>query len=145
MRQVVTGRTFGVREPPVSRRPGDQAAPDTYRERMQKYVPVETVVIWIGVFGSMSAVAYNDEFFPLFARWALILGMVGTWAYLACAEQVRDWVQLGISTIGFAVWVFALGVLPFAAFSWYNPVAGALLLPAYIVLAPMIDEIHRHA
>jgi len=108
---------------------------------MQKYVPVETVVAWIGVFGSMSAVAYNEEFFPLFARWALILGMIGTWMYLSYVEQVRDRVQLVVSTVGFMVWIFALGVLPFSAFPWYNQIAGALLLPAYVVLSPLIDII----
>jgi hypothetical protein len=112
---------------------------------MQKYVPVETVVVWIGVFGSMSAVAYNEEFFPLFARWALILGMIGTWMYLSYVELVRDRVQLAVSTFGFMVWVFALGVLPFSAFPWYNQVAAALLLPAYIVLVPLIDGIPVHA
>lgn len=141
MRQVVTRRTFGVRGLPKRERSGEQEGYDTCRERMQKYVPVETVVAWIGVFGSMSAVAYNEEFFPLFARWALILGMIGTWMYLSYVEQVRDRVQLVVSTVGFMVWIFALGVLPFSAFPWYNQIAGALLLPAYVVLSPLIDII----
>jgi len=141
VRQVVTRRTSGVRELPKRERSGEQEGYDTYRERMLKYIPVETVVVWIGIFGSMSAIAYNEEFFPIFARWALILGMIGTWIYLSHVEQVRDRVHLVVSTIGFMVWVFALGVLPFSAFPWYNQVAGALLLPAYVVLVPLIDVI----
>lgn len=116
-------------------------SPDTYAERMLKYVPVETVVVWIAVFGSMSAVAYDTEFFPVFARWALILGAIGTVAYLWHHERVHDGVQLAVSTIGFVVWVHALAVLPFTAFPWYNPVAGACLLPVYTALVPLVDGI----
>jgi hypothetical protein len=136
MRQVVTARTFGVWKRPVG---GEPIATDNYTERLLKYVPVEAVVIWIAIFGSMSAVAYNADFFPLFARWALILGAAGTWLYLQYVEMVHDAVQLVISVIGFIVWVHAFAVLPFSAFSWYNPVLGALLLPAYTALVPLAD------
>jgi hypothetical protein len=142
MRQVVTHRTFGIWERPPSA--GDlRGAPspvaDNYCDRLIKYTPVETVVVWIAVFGSISAVAYNTEFFPLFARYALIAGAILTWVYLQYVEHVHDGVQLGVATAGFVVWVHALGVLPFAAFPWYNPVAGAIFLPVYTALAPLVD------
>jgi hypothetical protein len=111
--------------------------PDTYRERLLKLVPVETVILWIAVFGSMSAVASGAEFFPYFARWALILGAAGTWLYLWQVEHVRDPVQLALSTAGFVVWVHAFAVLPFAGFAWYNPVLAAALLPAYTAAVPL--------
>lgn len=143
MRQVTTRRTFGVINEPWKPGTGGLDQYDSYMERMLKYVPVETVVVWIGVFGSMTAVAYNEEFFPIFARWALILGMTGTWAYLWYIGQVRDVIQLAVSTVGFMVWVYAFGVLPFSSFPWYNQVAAALLLPAYVILVPVIDELFR--
>jgi len=141
MRQVVTTRRWGVGNYPPA--PGNEGAvvPDSYADRLVKYVPVETVVVWIAVFGSISAVAYSTDFFPLFARWALILGAAGTWIYLRYVGQVRDYVQLACSAIGFVVWVHAFAVLPFAALPWYNPVVGAILLPVYTVIVPLVDGI----
>jgi hypothetical protein len=145
MRQVVTGRTTGVWGPAAKKTPGVPESPDTYRERLIKYVPVETVALYIAVYGSVAAVAFHADFFQLFARWVLILGLVGTWCYLQIVESVHDWVQLLISTAGFFVWVFALGVVPFADFPWYNQVIAALLLPVYIALAPLVDGTHSGA
>lgn len=139
MRQVITERTFGVfrrAEPGVA--PGPCRV-DGYWDRLVKYVPVETVVVWIAVFGSASAVASESFIFPLFARWALFLGAVATWLWLRYCADVRDWVQLAISTAGFVVWVHAFGVLPFSALPYYSPVAGAVLLPVYTALAPLVD------
>jgi hypothetical protein len=51
--------------------------------------------------------------------------------------KVGDLLQLGISTIAFVVWVFALGG-PFATVSWYQPIYGALLLPIFTFFVPMI-------
>ncbi len=141
MRQVVTARKFGVWERPGAGIIDREPARDTYRERLLKYVPVETVVLWIAVFGSVSAVAFNTEFFPLFARWALVIGTAMTWIYLQYGEGVHDGVQLAASTAGFVVWVHAFAVLPFSAFPWYNPVLAAVLLPVYTAIVPLLDGI----
>lgn len=45
--------------------------------------------------------------------------------------------QIIVSTISFAVWVFALGG-PFASLGWYIPAYGALLLPIYTIAVPAI-------
>jgi hypothetical protein len=141
MRQVVTIRRWGIGKFPAAPGNGGSVVPDSYTDRLVKYVPVETIIVWITVFGSTSAVAYNTEFFPLFARWALVLGAAGTWIYLRYWAEVQDYVQLACSAIGFVVWVHAFAVLPFAAFPWYNPIAGAILLPLYTALVPLVDGI----
>ena len=45
------------------------------------------------------------------ARWILVAGILGTILYLWQADGVTDLVQLAISTIGFVIWVCALGVV----------------------------------
>jgi hypothetical protein len=141
MRQVVSQRTAGGFGGPGADGCSGAIRPDPYLARLVKYVPVETVVIWIAIFGSTSAMPYNTDWFAIFARTSLIAGTAGTWLYLRFIADVHDVVQLVISTVAFVIWVHALAVLPFTAFPWYNPVAGALLLPVYTALVPLVDMI----
>jgi hypothetical protein len=50
--------------------------------------------------------------------------------YLFFVQKVKKAKQLILSTLSFAVWVFALGG-PFTLLSWYDPLYGALLLPVF--------------
>ena len=112
MRLVVTQRN---REAMTTRSTGGPSAgvlPDTYRERLIKYIPVEVIVLFVAAYGMTYAVLGTGPFFPQIARWIFLVGLIGTPLYLWRAGQVTDPVQLFISTLGFVVWVFALGVLP---------------------------------
>lgn len=142
-RQVITPRRIGVWERAGGGKDDGVLEPDTYRDRLLKYIPAETVVIWIAVFGSVSALASGAEFFPLFARWVLVIGTILTWIYLQYGEGVHDGVQLAISSAGFVVWVHAFAVLPFSALPYYNPVLSAILLPVYTALVPLVDGIPK--
>jgi len=141
MRLVVTLRN---REAVATGSTGGPAAgvlPDTYRERLIKYIPAEVIVLFVAAYGATYAVLGTDPFFPRIALWIVLAGLIGTPLYLWKAGQVSDPVQLSISTIGFVVWVFALGVLPISDLPWYNQVVAALVLPVYVFVSPLAEGI----
>jgi hypothetical protein len=101
--------------------------PDTYRERLFKYIPAEVVTLYLGC----SAIVASAKDAPHFLYWVIFLaGLAGTPYYLRSAQKVKAPLQLVISTLAFAVWIFALGE-PFSGMNWYKQVYGALLLPIF--------------
>jgi hypothetical protein len=116
-------------------------SPDSYRERLFKYIPAEIVVLYVAVYGIAYAIFAADPLFPPAARWILIAGIVATPLYLWDTEYVTDRVQLIISTAGFVLWAFALGVVPLSDLPGYNQVVASLALPVYVFLSPLIEGI----
>ena len=140
MRLVVTARNYDA----VNTRAGGdngEIQKDTYRERLVKYIPVEGLVFFVAVYGSTYAVLGYQQYFSMLARWIIMAAILFTFLYLWKIEDVSDWVQLVISTFGLVVWVFAFGVVPVAELPWYNQVAAALILPAWVVLTPFIEGV----
>ncbi|PKL69575.1 MAG: hypothetical protein CVV30_08460 [Methanomicrobiales archaeon HGW-Methanomicrobiales-1] len=141
MRLVVTRRN---RDETLSMAKGDACRDmpnDSYRERLIKYVPVETIALFIAVYGIMYYLSGTESWFPVVARWILLLCFLGTVLYLWKAEHITDIVQLGISAIGFLIWAYALGVIPIVSLPFYHAIVAGLLLVAYVFLAPLIDGI----
>lgn len=114
---------------------------DTYRERLVKYVPVETLALFVAVYGTTYYLSGSEDWYPVMARWILIGGILGTVLYLWQAEDVSDLVQLAISTIGFVLWVCAFGVVAVTSLPYYNAAAAAALLTVWVFAAPFIDGI----
>jgi hypothetical protein len=112
---------------------------DSYRERLIKYIPVETVALFIAVYGITYYLSGSEIWYPLMARWILIAGILGTVLYLWRVEGVRDMVQLAISTAGFFIWTFALGVVTVASLPYYNAVVAGVFLIVYVFGTPLID------
>ena len=139
MRLVVTGRNYDSINTLAGR--ADGIPLDSYRERLIKYVPVETLVLFVALYGTAYAVMAYQPYFPILSRWILIAGIIATFLWLRLVEEVTDWVQLIISTFGFVVWTFAFGVVPVTDLPWYNQVAAALFLPVYIFGTPLIEGI----
>lgn len=139
MRQVLTRRNYDTVLFRRGTTPGTELPCDTYRERLVKYIPVEIIVLYIALYGSTYAVIGTDPFFPILARWLVIAGIICTPLYLWNVEQVSNWVQLLVSTVGFVVWVFALGVFPVVELPWYNQVAAAIFLPVYTLASPLME------
>ncbi|MEI7857305.1 MAG: hypothetical protein WCH85_07365 [Methanomicrobiales archaeon] len=142
MRLVVTRRN---RDAVLSKAKGeasrDTTPNDTYRERLIKYTPVETIALFIAVYGITSYLCGTEPWYPVVARWIMILGTLGTVLYLWKAENISDIVQLGISAIGFLIWVYALGVITVTSLPFYNAIVAGLLLVAYVFLAPLADGV----
>ncbi|MFA4826007.1 MAG: hypothetical protein WC593_12715 [Methanoregula sp.] len=141
MRLVVTRRN---RDAVLFRVKGDASRDipnDSYRERLIKYIPVETIALFIAVYGITYFLSGTESWYPVVARWILILGVLGTVLYLWKGENITDVVQISISAIGFLIWAFALGVITVTSLPFYNAIVAGLLLPAYVFLAPLIDGI----
>ncbi len=141
MRLVITKRTRDLVATAAGHPDRSMISCDSYRERLQKYIPVEIIAIYIALYGIAYAVFAYDPLFPPAARWLLIAGIVATPWYLLKAEQVTDWVQLVISTAGFFIWAAALGVVPVTDLPAYNQLAASLALPLYVFLSPLIEGI----
>ena len=110
--------------------------PDDYLDRLLKYIPAEMVALWITAYGIASAASVDIPFEII--TWLIFIAiLVMTPLYLWRLQNVNSKLQLGLSTVSFAVWVFALGG-PFALYGWYNIVYGALLLPFVTVAIPII-------
>jgi hypothetical protein len=103
--------------------------PDGYSTRVLKYIPAEVVAVYIGIQGAINAADPAGANAVLLWLTCGIL-LVLTPVYLWRVTHVTKALQLVISTIAFAVWVFSLGG-PFAYFPWYQPVYGAVLLPLF--------------
>ena len=141
MRLVVTRRN---RDSVLSRAkgsPGQDVPDDSYRERLIKYIPAETIALFIVAYGISYYLSGTESWYPVVARWILILGLLGTVLYLWKVENITDVVQLGISAAGFLIWVCALGVITVTPLPFYNAIAAGLLLAAYVFLAPLADGV----
>jgi hypothetical protein len=112
-----------------------QETPDRYRDKLFKYIPAEAVTLYLG----LSTVVAATQNAPHFLYWVIFAaGLIGTPVYLRFAQNVTKRVQLIVSTLSFAVWVFALGG-PFADIDGYKPVYGAVLLPIFTFFVACIS------
>jgi hypothetical protein len=109
---------------------GSHPRADGYLARLVKYVPAETLVLYVAAAGLF---ADRD---PAFLGIVALLCLAGTPIYLRWATSrggrrpLR--LQMVLATLAFPLWVFALGG-PFTAFDWYagaRVYASALLLGA---------------
>jgi len=112
-----------------------ELTPDTYRDKLLKYIPAEVVALYL----TLDLIWRSTSEAEAWLRWLiLIFGLVATPLYLWRIQRVRKWIQLLVSTVAFLVWTFALGG-PFVSLSWYKAIYGALLLPMFTFLVPLID------
>jgi hypothetical protein len=139
MREIVTEKKLREMQPKM--RAADVAeptpqVPDEYLSKVLKLIPAEVVSLYIALAGIIVVGGQEVNGEALF--WIIfVVCLIGTPLYLMKIAKVGDFLQLGISTIAFVVWVFALGG-PFATVSWYQPIYGALLLPIFTFFVPMI-------
>ena len=117
---------------------------DDYLSRVLKYIPSEIVMAYIAIEGVLRT-SYNP------AVWAerqmllkLSLGVAATltiitpfWLYRVM--RVRRGTQILLSTLSVPVWLFAMGG-PFALLDWYEPAFGAIVLPLYTLIVPIITR-----
>jgi hypothetical protein len=117
------------------RRPTARREPDDYKSRILKYIPAEIVAVYLTLDGIVRS-AVDGASRQIWLHLILGFGLVVTPLFLWRVAKVRNKNQLVISTISFAVWVFALGGA-FADYSWYKPFEGAIALVMYTFLIPI--------
>jgi len=139
MRLVITKRNRDAVLLETSGRVNQGIPDDSYRERLIKYIPSETLALFIAFYGITFYLSGSEDWYPLMARWILIAGILGTVVYLWQAEGVTDLVQLAISTIGFVIWACALGIVTVTSLPFYNAIVAAVLLVVWVFGSPLVD------
>jgi hypothetical protein len=111
---------------------------DDYKTKLMKYIPAEVIGLYVALEGIVKSSATDGR---QEAYWFIfVVGLIVTPLYLWRIGKVDKSVQLLISTLAFAVWVFALGG-PFESLDWYRShrLYPALTLPIYTFLVAMIN------
>jgi hypothetical protein len=116
-------------------------SPDTYKDRLLKYIPAEVVALYLTLHGS--AAAARDTIPQAPVQWAIFaILLAATPLYTLRITKIPGAVpakrQAGIAMGAFLVWVFALGG-PFTQLSWYQGIYGTLLLPLYTFFVPFVE------
>ena len=110
---------------------------DDYSTRLLKYIPAEVVAVYVFVEGLIKQSSDTSSIQTLL--WIVFVAtFILTPLYLWRVQKVQKWVQLVVSTIAFAVWVFSLGG-PFAMLAWYKAIYGAVLLPLFTFAAGILE------
>ncbi len=111
---------------------------DNYLTKLLKLIPAEIITLYITlstILDSSKDTTKGIEFAVFF----IVLLLTPIYIYLITKDKNKKtpWKQIIVSTFSFLVWVFALGG-PFIYFKWYKKLYGALLLPIYTFLIPLI-------
>ena len=117
-------------------------ASDNYLSRVLKHIPSEIVMAYVAIDGvlrtSYDASAPQERQTLLTLLWIVFGALtVLTPLWLWRVMRVKRLGQLFISTLSVPVWLFALGG-PFALQDWYQPAFGAIVLPLYTLIVPII-------
>lgn len=117
---------------------------DDYMSRVLKHIPSEIVMAYIAIDGVLRT-SYNPNVWSerqtlqklLWITLATLTVITPLWLWRVM--RVRRLSQLFISTLSVVVWLFALGG-PFALLDWYEPAFGAIVLPLYTLIVPIISR-----
>jgi|SRR5215208_2066691 len=112
--------------------------PDDYVDRLLKYIPAESVALYLTLQGIILSGAAEAPNLNTWLWFILGIGLIGTTLYQWRVLKIEKVVQLAVSTAAFGVWVFALGGA-FASLSWYEPFIGSLALVIFTFFAPLIS------
>ena len=117
---------------------------DTYMSRVLKYIPSEIVMAYVAVDGVLRTTydpnVWSERQTLQVLLWIVFVALtVLTPLWLWRVMGVRRVSQIAISTISLPVWLFALGG-PFKLLDWYQPAFGAIVLPLYTLVVPIISR-----
>lgn len=107
---------------------------DNYLSQVLKYIPTEIVMTYISIEGILRSAYKGKEHILLYVAIAM---MIITPLWLWRVSRVNSRAQLVLSTLSFIMWLFAMGG-PFTYMKWYEPALGAIALPLFTLLAPII-------
>lgn len=115
-------------------------APDSYYDRLIKYVPADVLGFWIatsGLIKSSSASIPRTTLFWVMFIIGVVLTALWTFKQTSVPGKPPAITQIIISIGSFIVIVFALGE-PFQSLSFYSPLYGSLVLILYSLAVPFI-------
>jgi len=112
-----------------------------------KHIPSEIVMAYVAIDGVLRT-SYDpnipsEKQTLLMLLWITLAALtVITPFWLYRVMRVKRLSQLFVSTLSVPVWLFALGG-PFALLDWYEPAFGAIILPLYTLVIPIISRSAR--
>jgi hypothetical protein len=112
---------------------------DGYFNKLVKYIPADIVGAWVFASSAIkeaSGVPITATLWVAFAA-LLLITPLWTWRCTKPPANPPARTQIIISTVSFAVWVFALGG-PFATLGFYRPLFGSLVLVFFSLMVAMI-------
>jgi hypothetical protein len=113
----------------------DDQTPDTYRDRLTKYIPAEAVATYLFI-NTFVTTATPVRVWLLWLSFGVCTVLVPL--YLRRIQKVDKVVQLIISTVAFIVWAFSIGG-PFTYLPWYDPIIAVVVMALYTLAVPAID------
>lgn len=114
--------------------------PDSYRDRLLKYIPAEIVAIYLALGGLLKTAP--PERTPIQTiEWVvfwIILGVTVPWQIKIL--KITKWQQVAVGTVAFVFWAVSLGD-PFQTTwkAWYQPLYGSMALMLYTFLIPLFE------
>ena len=118
----------------------DAQTPDTYRDRLLKYIPSEIVAIYLALLGLLKTA--NPQTTPIVnVQWIIFFIMLAvTIPWQRKIVKIEKWQQVAIGTVAFAFWAISLGQ-PFDTSwkDWYQPVFGTMAMMLYTFLIPLFE------
>jgi hypothetical protein len=123
----------------VSNQATGTAPVDSYAARIVKYVPADIVAAWLALVALLST--GNQHRGLLWAVWAFLLVITPAWTLRMTRMEGKPpaWVQAVVSTVAFAIWVFASGA-PFSWLEFYDPVFGGVALILFTLASGLITS-----
>lgn len=114
--------------------------PDTYFDRIVKYVPVDIVAAWTAVAAAVKAAAGVPTTTVLWVclAFGVILTPFWTLKQTHVEGQPSAWTQAAVATAAFIIWVFALGGQPFTSLTFYHELYGSLAIIAFTLISGLI-------
>lgn len=111
---------------------------DGYLSRLLKYVPVEIIGSYLIISGLLeSAYAPATTARRVSLGIFFLLGVVVSYAYAKRVLHVLRPAQLAMTSLAFAVWVFATGGV-FATLAWWHPWMGTIAVVIFGVLVRLV-------
>lgn len=124
--------------------------PDDYRDRLIKYIPAESVALYVAVdkmvnshYGLSTLTADSVvSTQAVIVSWAILaLGIIGTPIYLYRRKlSGQPWLlNAVISTIAFVLWAYTLSGSVFLVHQWYSVFAAGLFAPIFTFVAGFFE------
>ena len=119
--------------------PGSVTVPseDDYLTKLVKYVPVEVLAAYLFIAGVIDSNVTKEHDHAVWLGGLLIGTLVLIIPYDLRVLNIVRWSQIGISILGVAVYIFALGGW-FATTPWYHQWYASIVVPIFGLLIAIL-------
>ncbi|MBG0744780.1 MAG: hypothetical protein IV298_15175 [Cylindrospermopsis raciborskii KL1] len=119
---------------------GQKSDVDGYLNKVMKYIPSETVGVWITI---KTMIEGNNDIPQSTILWGIfIFCLFLTFAYirlLPSDSKNKPTIKQAIISVGaFIFWAIAIGGEPFKSISGYYPIYGSILMILYTAIIPLV-------